>query len=95
LDVCSINPIDSLSVLLLGSYLMWLLTNLGFFSIVQKSDDKSAGSLTIRSRVKSDLENLQLLDIKRLGVVRCSSNGPVAEQIGRLVSKDPDRQERP
>jgi hypothetical protein len=38
---------------------MWLLTNFGFFSIVEKPDDKTAGTLTIRSRVKADLEVLR------------------------------------
>lgn len=33
---------------------MWLYTDIGFFSIVQKD---GAGTLTIRSRVRKDLEN--------------------------------------
>ena len=40
---------------------MWLITPIGFFSIVQKSDDKTADSLTIRARVRSDLVALQEL----------------------------------
>jgi hypothetical protein len=38
---------------------MWLITNFGFFSIVQKPGDKSSGMLTVRGRVKSDLEALR------------------------------------
>ena len=36
----------------------WFITTLGFFSVVEKDADKSRGTLTIRSRVRSDLENL-------------------------------------
>jgi len=35
---------------------MWLITNFGFFSVVQKPGDDM---LTVRSRVKADLEELQ------------------------------------
>lgn len=35
---------------------MWLYTDIGFFSIVQKD---GAGTLTIRSRVRKDLEKLR------------------------------------
>ena len=35
---------------------MWLITNFGFFSVVQKPGDDL---LTVRSRVKADLEELQ------------------------------------
>ncbi len=38
---------------------MWLITPTGFFSIVCKSGDIKAGTLTIRARVKSDLETAQ------------------------------------
>jgi len=38
---------------------MWLITPLGFFSIVCKPDDEEKGTLTVRSRVKSDLEALR------------------------------------
>ncbi len=34
---------------------MWIMTTIGFFSIVQKPEDKRDDMLTIRSRVKSDL----------------------------------------
>ena len=38
---------------------MWLITNFGFFSVVQKSDDPKLGTLTVRSRVREDLESLK------------------------------------
>ncbi|MFM8548717.1 MAG: NUDIX hydrolase [Betaproteobacteria bacterium] len=38
---------------------MWLMTPFGFFSVVQKPDDKKAATLTIRARVRGDLERLR------------------------------------
>ena len=38
---------------------IWIQTRFGFFSIVEKADDKQRGTLTIRARVKSDLEALR------------------------------------
>lgn len=40
---------------------MWLLTNIGFFSIVERPEDIDQKSVTIRARVRSDLEALQKL----------------------------------
>lgn len=37
----------------------WFITTHGFFSVVEKDSDKTSGNLTIRSRVRSDLENLR------------------------------------
>jgi hypothetical protein len=37
---------------------MWLITPVGFFSIVRRPDDVADDTLTIRSRVESDLEAL-------------------------------------
>lgn len=48
---------------------MWLLTNFGFFSIVQKPDDEPAGTLTVRSRVKSDLEALREKYLPSMGTI--------------------------
>jgi hypothetical protein len=39
---------------------VWLLTPLGFFSIVRKADDVGGKTLTIRARVKTDLEALRV-----------------------------------
>jgi len=49
---------------------MWLITPFGFYSVVAKSGDKHDGLLTIRSRVKSDLEALKEF---------VPSLGPIAE----------------
>jgi hypothetical protein len=38
---------------------MWLITEFGFYSIVQKPDDAARGTLTIRGRVRQDLEYLR------------------------------------
>ena len=43
---------------------MWLMTNFGFFSIVQKKDDDV---LTVRARAKGDLETLKERYIPTLG----------------------------
>lgn len=40
---------------------MWLATEFGFYSIVQKPRDIERGTLTIRGRVRQDLENLRAL----------------------------------
>ena len=38
---------------------MCLMTPIGFFSIVQKPDDRTRNTLTIRTRVKGDLERFK------------------------------------
>jgi hypothetical protein len=38
---------------------IWILTTIGFFSIVQKPCNKANGTLTIRARVRDDLEGLR------------------------------------
>lgn len=38
---------------------MWLVTPIGFFSIVRKPGDEGDGMLTIRARVRADLERLR------------------------------------
>lgn len=38
---------------------MWLLTPFGFFSVVRKPQDEAEGLLTIRARVRADLEALR------------------------------------
>ena len=48
---------------------MWTITPMGFFSIVQKSSDVAAGTLTVRSRVRSDLEALQASVLPGLGTI--------------------------
>ena len=48
---------------------MWIITPLGFFSIVQKPSDLSAGTLTVRARVRSDLESLKAAVLPGLGAI--------------------------
>jgi 8-oxo-dGTP pyrophosphatase MutT (NUDIX family) len=38
---------------------MWILTPIGFFSIVRKPEDRYRGTLTVRARVRGDLEALR------------------------------------
>ena len=48
---------------------MWLITPLGFFSIVCKPDNEKQGTLTVRSRLKSDLEALRENFLPSLGSI--------------------------
>jgi len=38
---------------------MWLLTSIGFFSVVEKPGDKVSCTLTVRARIQADLESLR------------------------------------
>jgi ADP-ribose pyrophosphatase YjhB (NUDIX family) len=49
---------------------MWLITSIGFFSIVQKPGDKANGTLTVRSRVQSDLAALKQHYLPGLGPIQ-------------------------
>jgi hypothetical protein len=48
---------------------MWLITPLGFYSIVCKPNDMESGKLTIRARIKSDLEGLHQECLPSLGAI--------------------------
>ena len=48
---------------------MWLLTPIGFFSIVRKPEDVEAGMLTVRARVRSDLQQLKQQLLPELGPI--------------------------
>jgi hypothetical protein len=48
---------------------MWLITPMGFYSVVCKPDDTEAGTLTIRARVKTDLEALRRECLPSLGAI--------------------------
>ena len=48
---------------------MWLATDFGFFSIVEKSDDTHENTLTIRARVREDLETLGARYLPSLGPI--------------------------
>ena len=49
---------------------MWLMTPIGFFSIVQKPGDRRAGTLTVRARVRADLAALKAQFLPTLGPIR-------------------------
>ena len=53
---------------------MWAITNFGFFSIVEKQGDKLEHTLTVRARVKADLEQLRDRYLPTLG--------PISEDAG-------------
>lgn len=48
---------------------MWLLTPIGFFSVVQKASDVAADTLTVRARVKGDLQALRAQYLPDLGEI--------------------------
>src|SRR3954447_15497996 len=48
---------------------MWLLTTCGFFSIVEKSEDRETGMVTVRARVRGDLEALRAKYLPDLGAI--------------------------
>lgn len=52
---------------------MWLLTTFGFFSVVEKPGDREADALTVRARVKADLEHLRAKYLPGLGEISESS----------------------
>ena len=75
---------------------MWLITPIGFFSIVQKPDDRQSDTLTVRARVASDLDALREHYLPELGPIaadrgtdyRFRAVAPrlaVAEAMRRLV----------
>lgn len=49
---------------------MWLITPIGFFSIVQKPEDIEAGILTLRARAKDDLMALRQKYLPELGDIQ-------------------------
>ena len=72
---------------------MWLITNFGFFSIVQKKGDTD---LTVRSRVRGDLETLRKKYLVGLGEITKSdvtdyryrarvSHAELAKAMGKIV----------
>ncbi len=48
---------------------MWVMTTIGFFSIVEKAGDRQSGKLTIRARARSDLENLRALYLPNMDTI--------------------------
>lgn len=76
---------------------MWLMTPVGFFSVVRKPTDERAGTLTVRARVRADLEQLKARYLPELGVISESGvtdyryravapQAAVAQAMARLVA---------
>lgn len=75
---------------------MWLLTTIGFFSIVQKTKDRGTDVLTVRARAPGDLEKLRDRYLPGLGEIIASpehdyafrafvDRGELAGAIGRIL----------
>lgn len=75
---------------------MWLITPVGFFSVVRKPTDIKKHTLTVRSRVRSDLEALKAQFLPELGAIQESTTNDyrfravapqaaVAQAMSRLV----------
>jgi hypothetical protein len=48
---------------------LWIITNFGFFSVVEKPRDEVDGTLTIRGRVRSDLDELKAKYLPAMGPI--------------------------
>ena len=48
---------------------MWLVTTIGFFSIVEKEWDRKTNTLTVRARVRGDLDALREQFLPELGSI--------------------------
>ena len=75
---------------------MWLMTPVGFFSVVRKQTDIDSATLTVRARVKQDLETLKVRYLPELGAIQESAvndyrfraiapQAAVAQAMARLV----------
>jgi len=51
---------------------MWLITTFGYFSIVQKNSDRAEDTLTIRCRIRKDMELLREKYLPNLGPIESS-----------------------
>lgn len=60
---------------------MWLMTNIGFFSIVEKDDDHAENLLTIRARCRSDLLAIKALYLPEASGIETSSDNDYAYRI--------------
>ena len=75
---------------------MWLMTTTGFFSVVEKPEDRKNGLLTVRSRVRGDLEGLRARYLPGLGEIEATpdrdyafrarvTKPELAAALGRIV----------
>ena len=60
---------------------MWLLTTFGFFSIVEKPEDRGAGTLTVRARVRGDLVSLRAKYLPGIGEIQATPDGDYAWRV--------------
>lgn len=76
---------------------MWLMTPIGFFSVVRKPTDEQQETLTVRARVRADLEQLKARYLPEMGPVlesvstdyrfrAVAPQAAVALAAGRLVA---------
>ena len=49
---------------------MWLMTAIGFFSIVEKPNDRHDDTLTVRARVEGDLAALKARYLPEMGEIK-------------------------
>ena len=66
---------------------MWLITSFGFFSVVEKPGDRQKGLVTVRARVREDLEALKEKYLPTLGPIASSS---ATDYRYRAVAPKPD-----
>jgi len=52
---------------------MWLITTTGFYSVVEKQQDRPTGTLTVRARAHTDLESLKATSLPELGEIEVDS----------------------
>src|SRR6266516_3135667 len=52
---------------------MWLITNFGFFSVVEKPQQKGSGMLTVRARVEVDLVRLRDHYLPSMGAIEADA----------------------
>lgn len=57
---------------------MWLFTPFGYFSIVEKPQDRASHTLTVRARYEGDLENLRQRYLPELSATRTSPDNDYA-----------------
>ena len=66
---------------------MWLLTTFGFFSIVEKPEDRGAGMVTVRARVRGDSKSLRAKYLPGLGEIEGTPERDYAWR-GRVTKSD-------
>jgi hypothetical protein len=75
---------------------MWLLTTFGFFSVVEKTEDRADGMITVRARVRGDIEALRAKYLPALGEIEATpdrdyawrgrvTKGELAAALGRIA----------